>query len=133
MLVVQVLGAIIGSAIVRGLTPDDDRDDSLLGSNVFVRTPGNTKDRAFGGTAPLTLPTLTSLYLSATILISNGTLFVGSGRYIFVGAVGTDTIFSGPTAFLCIVCTPRNVLDVLEASIQALYTKPLWVYVMFLQ
>jgi hypothetical protein len=48
----QVLGAIIGSAIVRGLTPDDDRDDSLLGANVFVRFPGHTKDRAFGG-APL--------------------------------------------------------------------------------
>jgi hypothetical protein len=48
----QVLGAIIGSAIVRGLTPEDERDDSLLGANVFVRAPGHTKDRAFGG-APL--------------------------------------------------------------------------------
>jgi hypothetical protein len=49
---VQVVGAIVASSIVFGLTPKDDRDDSLLGGNVFVRTPGHTKDRAFGG-APL--------------------------------------------------------------------------------
>lgn len=48
----QILGAIIASAIVLGLVPDDARDDHLLGANTFdaVRGNGNTKDRAFGGT-----------------------------------------------------------------------------------
>lgn len=50
----QVLGAIIASAIVLGLTASAKRDDALLGANVYddaaATTTGNTKTRAFGGT-----------------------------------------------------------------------------------
>lgn len=45
----QVLGAIIASAIVLGLKADDRRDDALVGANIYNDLDGNTKTRAFGG------------------------------------------------------------------------------------
>jgi hypothetical protein len=46
----QIIGAIVASAIVRGLTFEDLRDDAMFGGNVFLKPmPGLTKSRAFGG------------------------------------------------------------------------------------
>lgn len=60
----QVLGAIIASAIVRGMTPDGLRDDALFGAHVYDEDNifGNTKDRAFGAEIIATF-VLTYIYL----------------------------------------------------------------------
>ena len=49
---VQILGAIIASAIVLGLVFEDDRDHNPLGANTYQHRPGMTRTRAFGGTPP---------------------------------------------------------------------------------
>lgn len=48
LIISQIIGAIVASAIVLGLVYEDDRDHSELGANVFNDRPGLTKTRAFG-------------------------------------------------------------------------------------
>lgn len=48
----QIIGAIVASAIVLGLVYEDDRDHSEVGANVYNDRPGLTQTRAFGGAPP---------------------------------------------------------------------------------
>eukprot|EP00892_Ulva_mutabilis_P009225 jgi/Ulvmu1/6675/UM030_0006.1 len=48
LIVAQIVGAILASAIVLGLVFEDDRDHSLIGANVYRDRPGMSQTRALG-------------------------------------------------------------------------------------